>query len=206
VRQSGVGYSKRDSSVREQFLFVVLALLVIVSGGSAQQKNNDDQDKQLDMHSSIGDAHVGNDPNSRDLGLPIYPGARLRKHDDNRTGANFSILTQAFGLKFMVANYDSDDAPEKLIAYYRDKLKKYGKVLECHTSEHPGDIHMDADDHDSNQSKELKCEGDNTGKVVELKVGTEDNQHLVAITPADSGKGSTFELIYIHTRGKQADI
>ena len=194
------------TSTRGQLLLAVLAVLALVIGANAQQKSDDDQDKQFDVHSSLGDAHIGNDPNSRDLGLPIYPGARLRKHDDNRSGANFSILTEAFGVKFMVANYDSDDAPEKLIAYYRDKLKKYGKVLECHTSEHPGDVHMDAGDHNSNQSKELKCEGDNTGNVVELKVGTEDNQHLVAITPADSGKGSTFELIYIYARGKQADI
>ena len=194
------------SLCRQLLLVLLLALLVIVIGASAQQKTSDDQDKQVDIHSSVGDAHVGNDPNSRDLGLPIYPGGRLRKHDENRTGANFSILTQAFGLKFVVANYDSDDSPEKLIAYYRDKLKKYGKVLECHTTEHPGDLHMDAGDHDSNQSKELKCEGDNTGSVIELKVGAEDNQHVVAITPADSGKGSTFELIYIYARGKQADI
>ena len=38
----------------------------------------------------------------------------------------------------MVAlEYESDDAPAKLVAYYKDQLKKYGKVLECHTS------HMD---------------------------------------------------------------
>ena len=55
-------------------------------------------------------------------------------------------------------------------------------------------------------SKELKCEGDNTGPVTELKVGTADNQHVVAIEPADGRSGSTFALVYVRTRGKQGDI
>jgi hypothetical protein len=51
----------------------------------------------------------------------------------------------------------------------------------------------------------LKCE-DNSGPVTELKVGTEDNQHVVAIEPRDASKGSTFALVYVHTRGKRGDI
>jgi hypothetical protein len=107
-------------------------------------------------------------------------------------------------VKLVVAKYDSDDPPAKVIDYYREHLKKYGKVLECHTSEHGGDAHADVDD--DKPSKELKCEGDNKGPVTELKVGTEDNQHVVAIEPHDGGTGSTFALVYVHTRGKQGDI
>ena len=54
-------------------------------------------------------------------------------------------------------------------------------------------------------SKELKCE-ENSGPVTELKVGTEDNQHVVAVEPRDASKGSTFALVYVHTRGKRGDI
>ena len=107
-------------------------------------------------------------------------------------------------MKLVVVNYDSDDPPIKLIGFYRDKLKRYGKILECHTVEHGGDIHVNAGKNDSNGSKEVKCEGDSTGDVVELKVGTQDNQHLVSIEP--SAHGSTFALVYVHTRGKQGDI
>jgi len=121
-----------------------------------------------------------------------------------------SLFTSAFGVKLVIANYDSDDSTSKIISFYRDKLKKYGKVLECHTSEHAGDVNVNGLDDDSDdrshQSKELKCDGDNTGNAVELKVGTEDDQHVVAIEPAENGKGSTFALVYVHARGKQADI
>jgi hypothetical protein len=171
----------------------------------AQQSGDGGQDKNLDIRSSVGDLHVGNDASARDTGLPLYPGSRL-KHDDqdkNKDNANFGILTSAFGIKLVVVNYDSDDSPDKLVAYYRKKLEKYGKVLECHRSEGGGDVHVNAGNHDSD-SKELKCEGDNNGNNVELKVGTEDNQHVVSIKPET--KGSSFALVYLYTRGKEGSI
>jgi hypothetical protein len=188
---------------------VALALLLALAmtGAAAQSSGNEIQDKNFDVRSSVGDMHLGSDANPRELGLPVYPGARPRKHDDNNSNANLSLFTSAFGFKLVVANYDSDDAPAKIVAYYREKLKKYGKVLECHTSKHGGDVSTHADnDDDSSKSKELKCEGDNTGDVVELKVGTEDNQHDVAVESAENGHGTTFALVYVRSRGKQADI
>jgi hypothetical protein len=40
--------------------------------------------------------------------------------------------------------------------------------------------------------------------VVELKVGMEDNQHLVSLEP--QGSGTDFALVYIQTRGKEGTI
>jgi hypothetical protein len=148
--------------------------------------------------------HVGKDADARKAGLPLYPGARPKVEKDNDP-LNFGILTETFGLKLVVAKYESDDGPAKVIDFYRDKLKKYGKVLECHSQKHGGDVDVHEDDKDSKGSKELKCEQD-SGPVTELKVGTEDNQHVVAVEPRDSGKGSTFALVYVHTRGKRGDI
>src|SRR5580658_9572556 len=183
---------------------ILLTLLALTA--KAQQANDGGQDKHLDIRSSAGDLHVGNDADVRDTGLPVYPAARLKRNDDGKNSANIGIATAAFGMKLVVVNYDSDDSPDKLIAYYRDKLRKYGKVLECHSREHGGDIHVNSGKDDSNGSKEVKCEGDNTGDVVELKVGTEDHQHMVSVEPSARGNGSTFALIYVHTRGKQGDI
>jgi hypothetical protein len=184
---------------------------------AAQQQDNN-QNKHLDIQSSAGDLHMGDDADARKAGLPLYPGARLR-HDDEKdkdsSTANLSLFTEAFGVKLVIAKYDSDDAPSKVIDFYRDKLKKYGKVLECHTHDHGGahaDIDSDDNDKDNDKkSKELKCEGDNTGPVTELKVGTENNQHAVAIESKDGqGKdghsGSIFTLVYVYARGKRGDI
>jgi hypothetical protein len=189
-------------------LAVAFGTALAIPGCSAQtQKSDSSKDDSFDVRSSIGDLHVGKDANAQKAGLPLYPGARPKQEKDNDP-LNFGILTEAFGFKIVVAKYESDDAPDKIISYYRDKLKKYGKVLECHTREHGGDAHADVnDDKDSDsQKKELKCEGDNTGPVTELKVGTEDNQRVVAVEPKDGHNGATFALVYVHTRGKQGDI
>jgi hypothetical protein len=188
---------------------LALALTVVFGFPAVAQESAAQHDKKLDIQSPVGDLHAGNDADAGKIGLPLYPGARLHHdHDNEKDGdsGNFAILTEAFGMKLVVAKYDSDDAPGKIIDYYRDKLKKYGKVLECHTHEHSGDVSADSDDEKNHGSKELKCEGDNTGPVTELKVGTEDNQHLVAVEPRDKGAGARFALVYLHLRGKQGDI
>jgi hypothetical protein len=186
-------------------LAVAFGIAMSIPGLTAQAQEPDGgQDKHLDIQSSVGDLHMGQDADARKAGLPLYPGARLRHDQENSSALNLGVLTEAFGLKLVVAKYDSDDAPPKVIDYYRERLKKYGKVLECHGSGHGGDAH--AEINDDQHSRELKCEGDNTGPVTELKVGTEDNQHVVAIEPNDGHSGTTFALVYVHTRGKQGDI
>jgi hypothetical protein len=179
----------------------------------ALAQQSDTQDKPFDVRSSIGDLHVGKDADAHNAGLPLYPGAHP-KHEENNDPLNFGVATEGFGLKLVVAKYESDDAPAKVADFYREKLKKYGKVLECHSQKHGGDVDLHSDDKDSQgseskdkgqESKQLKCES-NGGPVTELKVGTEDDQHVVAIEPRDSGKGTTFALVYVRTRGKQGDI
>jgi hypothetical protein len=196
------------------FALVLSAALALP--GFAQDST---QNKNLDIRSSVGDLHVGSDADAKKAGLPLYPGARLKSGDDhNQDQANLSLLTDAFGVKLVVANYESDDAPAKIVDFYRDKLKKYGKVLECHTHKHGGNVEMHDDDMDSNDNKNdnqndgkkqesqaLKCD-DNSGPVTELKAGTEDNQHVVTVEPRDTGKGATFALVYVRTRGKRGEI
>jgi hypothetical protein len=178
----------------------------------ALAQQSDTQDKPFDVRSSIGDLHVGKDADARNAGLPLYPGAHP-KHEENNEPLNFGVAAEGFGLKLVVAKYESDDAPAKVVDFYREKLKKFGKVLECHSQKHGGDVDVHNDDKDSGsgskdkdqESKKLKCESSG-GPVTELKVGTEDNQHVVAIEPRDSGKGATFALVYLRARGKQGDI
>jgi len=173
-----------------------------------QAQPSDSQDKPFDVRSSVGDMHVGKDADAAKQGLPLYPGARAKQEKDNDP-LNLGILTETFGLKLMVAKYESDDAPAKIVDFYRGKLKKFGNVLECHSQKHGGNVDVHDDDKDSKDSKdkdkELKCD-EASGPVTELKVGTEDNQHVVAVEPRDASKGATFTLVYVYTRGKRGDI
>jgi len=183
------------------------ALAVLPACNVNVKKDSEGQGKKVDIETPIGQLHVSKSADVRDTGLPVYPGARRKEKGDdgNESSANVNISSELFGLKVVAIEYLSDDPPEKLIDYYTGQLKKYGNVLVCHTSKNTGDD-IDPDPDDSNSAKTLKCEGDNHGKVIELKVGTRQNQHIVSIKPADSGKGTDFGLVYVQTRGGKDTI
>lgn len=111
-----------------------------------------------------------------------------------------NISTGFFGLKVVAQEYQSDATPDKLIDYYTRELKKYGNVLQCHSSWKGGHASVD---HSNDKSKQLKCD-ENSGNATELKVGTEDNQHIVSI--ASEGKGSKFALVLVQIHGKEDTI
>jgi hypothetical protein len=184
--------------------FVLAAALFLLPACSVNvKKDNAGRDKNVDIQTPFGGIHVNENADVRDTGLPVYPGARPKEKSDSpgeEKSANVDISTSAFGLKVVAVEYESEDPPDKLVAYYQDQLKKYGKVLQCHTSGHGN---YTSQSHKSG-SDELKCEGDNNGKTIELKVGTESNQHIVAIEPKD--KMSDFALVYVRTRGKEGTI
>jgi hypothetical protein len=166
------------------------------------KKEQNGQDKQVDINTLVGGIHVSKGADVADVGLAAYPGARLKQDgsDGKDKSANVNISSFGFGLKVVALEYQSDDAPDKLVAYYKDQLKKYGRVLECHTSHLDVNPDIKGSDHGSH---ELTCEG-SSGNNIELKVGTKENQHIVAVEP--DGKGSSFSLVYVRTHGKDADI
>ena len=182
-----------------------LAALLGVAACSVNVKKEDNgQDKQVDVKTLLGNVHVSKKADVSDIGLAVYPGARLREKDSDGSdkSANVNISGFGFGIKVIALEYESDDTPATVLSFYKDQLKKYGNVLECRTSDLNLDMKMGS--HGSNNgSNELTCEGD-SGKNVELKVGKKDDQHIVAVKP--EGKGSTFSLVYVRTHGKDADI
>ncbi len=182
--------------------FAALAALLLSACSINVKKEQNGQDKQVDINTLVGGIHVSKGADAADAGLAVYPGARLKQEgsDGNDKSANVNISSFGFGLKVVALEYRSDDAPDKVVAYYRDQLKKYGKVIECHTSHMSVNPDVKGSDHGSH---ELTCE-ESSGSNIELKVGTREDQHIVAIEP--DGKGSSFSLVYVRTHGKEADI
>lgn len=167
------------------------------------KKEANGQDKQVDIKTLVGGIHVSKGADVSDTGLTVYPGAHIKQKDSDGDdkSANVNISGFGFGIKVVALEYESSDSPDKLIAFYRDQLKKYGNVLECHTSGHFS-VNTNYSDK-SGSSHELSCDSGN-GNNIELKVGTKADQHIVAVEP--EGKGSSFSLVYVRTHGKDADI
>jgi hypothetical protein len=184
-------------------LLVVVMLAVSFSACSVNvKKDNGGDEKNVDIKTPFTDIHVDKNAAARDTGLPAYPGAKLKpKTGADDSSANVNLSAFGFGLKVVVLKYQTDDAPDKVQKFYEREMKKFGSVLQCHSSHH-GDYGGAGVNRDS--SRQLKCTGDNTGNVIELKAGNEGDQHIVSIEP--QGKGTEFALVYVHTHGKDDTI
>jgi hypothetical protein len=178
--------------VRLAIAIAFTAGLTLLACSVNVRKDGTGEDKKVDIDTPIGGIHVDKAADVRDTGLAVYPGAHVKpKQSPNEDkDANVDISMFGFGVKVVAIEYQSGDSPDKVIAYYKDHLKRYGSVLECHTAGH--DVNVDP----KSDSKDLSCDSQG-GKTVELKVGTKENQHVVAVDP--DGKGSSFALVYVRT-------
>lgn len=166
-------------------------------------KDQDGNNSKVDIQTPVGGIHVDEEANVKDTGLAVYPGARKKeKTDHDSKSANVNISSGFFGVKVVALQYESDDPPTKVQAFYQDQLKKFGHVIQCRTSKHGDDLNVKVGH--ENGKREVQCKGDNSGNIIELKVGTEDDQHLVSVEP--QGNGTEFALVYIQTRGKEGTI
>jgi hypothetical protein len=181
------------------------ALCVLPACSINANDKGKDGEKHVDIKSPMGDLHVSEQADIRDAGLTLYPGAKPAPKDDsdNQKSANVSLSIPGFSLKVVAAEFLSDDAPDKVIAYYDKELRKYGKPIQCKGA-WSGD-HVETESGKDEISKPVSCDGKGSGDSVELKVGTEGNQHIVAVKP--NSRGTRFALVYVrvHT-GKDETI
>jgi hypothetical protein len=191
---------------KAKFYFTGIACLtfsiLLLSACSVNvKKEKDGQQKQVDISTPMGAIHVSKQVSPEEVGIAVYPGATLREKgngEDKRANVNLSGF--GYGLRVLALEYESKDSPDKVIAFYKEQLTKYGSVLVCHTSGFDMDTDIKRRD---GSSQELTCGADH-GHNIELKVGTRENQHIVAIEP--SGSGSNFSLVCVRTHGKDTEI
>ncbi len=179
-----------------------LAAIILLAGCSVNvQKEKNGQEKRVDIRTPIGGIHVDKQASPEDVGIAVYPGATLKEKDDGQDkSANVNISGFGYGLKVVALEYESKDSPAKVVAFYQEQLKRYGDVLVCHTRSLNVNAGMKKSDENSHA---LTCEGE-SGRDIELKVGTQENQHIVAVEPTEGG--SKFSLVYVKTHGKEAEI
>lgn len=202
------------------WLAPAIAAAIALSACSVNvHKGENGEDKKVEIQTPVGGIHVSEEADVRDVGLSVYPGARVKPKDDSdeKKSANVNLSFGDYGLKVVAVEFLSDDPPDKVLAYYMNELKKYGKVLRCPGTGTELDLGFRKPEGDS-ESDELTC-GDDKGtgpdvqignkaretmrddaQRTELKVGTKSNQHIVSVKP--NGKGTDFALVYVRTRGK----
>jgi len=186
----------------------LFAAVVILPGCSINVKDKDKHgESRVDIKTPMGDIHVNEQPDVRETGLPLYAGARPAAKDDSgdKKSANVNISGMGFALKVVAAEFQSDDSPDRVIAYYNKELQRFGKPIQCHGRWTGGDVNtnLHGKNNDKDGNKAVSCRDNGSGESVELKVGTEENQHVVAVKP--DGKGTRFALVYVRTHAGKED-
>jgi hypothetical protein len=186
--------------MRQSRLHLMLGFICLVAlagcSVTTHEKDNGKKD-DVDIRTPFGSLSVKEGATDvKDTGLSLYPGARSEKDtDDEHHSANVNISSSLFGLKVVALRFQSDDPSDKVLAFYRKEMGKYGKVVDC-----TGGFNMNF--HHRDKDAEVACDdrsGSDHGYKEELKVGTENNQRIMAIKPR--ANGSEFTLVYVRAWG-----
>ncbi len=189
-------------------VMIAAVALLLLSACSIHVDDKDKKDEKVDIQTPFANLKVDSSDKAVNNGIPVYPGAKLRPADkdgDNHS-ANINLGAFGFGLKVIAAEYETNDSPDKVKAFYQDKMKSFGTVLVCNGHSSSGSdthvYHLNAHKGDGDNDKKLDC-SDTSGDGWEIKTGTGDNEHLVSIEP--NGSGTRFGTVYIRTHGKDSD-
>jgi hypothetical protein len=173
-------------------LTVSLLVVTVLAGCHVSTHKNGDNDN-VSIGTPFGSMQVKTNDNvaASGLGITPYPGATLvKKHDgDHDNGAaDVNMSFGSFHLGVKAVSYATPDGPDKVLAFYKKDLGKYGAVLQCKNDHAIGEPTRTAEG--------LTCDHDN-GKVVhvddsdsdktELRTGSKTHQHIVAIETKDGG-------------------
>ncbi len=174
-------------------LVVVTAWLTI--SACTIRHNGDGESKNIEIKSPFFGIKVNNDSKPQETGLNLFPGAKQVDGDGDHHNAHVSIDSDHFGLKVVALTYQAPDSPEKVINFYREDLKRFGKVIEC-----PKGVQ----DIKGDNNHEIQCseKGSEQPGKLDLAVGTGSRQRIVAVKP--KGSGTEFNLVYVQLRKDEA--
>jgi hypothetical protein len=191
-----------------QTAVVVLAALAMtmVSGCRVESdKHGDNENVKIatpfgGMTVKTNDATV-----EQGLGLPIYPGAVLvKKKDKNDGAADVNLSFGKFQLRVKAASYTTPDSPDMVRVFYRKALGRYGDVIECQNDKPVSAQTQTAEGLNCNddQKNHVKVDNDLSDKM-QLKAGSKQHQHIVAIDP--DGNGTKLGIVALDLPGHFMD-
>lgn len=175
------------------FAFAVAAMVALA--GCSVSHNKTANGETVTIKTPAGGINVNNDADPKAIGLAIYPGSRPH-HDSDKDSGNVNM--QMFGMKIVVASFDTDDSPDKVAEFYNKDIQKYGHVLRCNSHGLSFNPKTNRDEWgcEHGEATDLKAAATSSGGL-ELKAGNKDDLHVVAVKP--SGNGTEFALVYVRT-------
>lgn len=195
-----------------QTLAALLALTLLAGCHVSSNKNGKNDD--VDLKSPFGSMHIKTDDNvdTAAIGLSVYPGSTAWKDDDNegknRDGhsADINMSFGDFHLGVKATAFRSTDSTDKILAFYRKDMARYGDVIECQGTTAIGKptrtalgltCNNDENDHG-------RIEIGEAGKL-ELRAGSMQHMHLVEVVPKDGAQKIGLVAIELPTHLEKHD-
>jgi len=167
-------------------------------------KGANGEDKKVQIDTPFGGIHVNTDQTTAaDLGLPVYPGAEIAKDKDNDKSADIHMGFGEWELRVKVVNYATSDSQDKVVAFYKNALTRYGNVISCQsnaavgtptatteglTCSDNGGPNVSVDDHGKSYGWQSSHGG------FQLRAGSRRHQHIVGFESSAPGQ-TRFALV-----------
>jgi len=157
-------------------------------------KDANGEEKNVQVDTPFGGVHVNTDQTTAaDLGLPVYPGAQPVKGDDKHKSADVHLGFGEWELRVRAVSYETPDSEEKVTAFYKKALGRYGDVITCQGNSPVGTPATTSEGLTCSEEKSAKVQIDRgdygTGKdSLELKAGSKRHQHIVGFENPREGK------------------
>ncbi|MGA9072167.1 MAG: hypothetical protein WB424_18025 [Terracidiphilus sp.] len=162
-------------------------------------KDANGNEKKVQVDTPFGGVHVDtNQTTASDLGLPLYPGATVFKDKDN-SSADVHLGFGEFQLRVRTASYETSDPQDKVLAFYRKALTRYGDVITCQDNAPVGAPAATTEGLTCNDDKNPKVRvGDTDNGIrkgsLQLKAGSRRHQHILGFEELHGGK-TRFALV-----------
>jgi hypothetical protein len=194
--------------MRNQIVSAVslLAAGALVSGVTGCRmhvdKGANGEDKTVQVDTPFGGVHVNtNQTSASDLGLPAYPGAQIVRDKENDKSADVHLGFGEWELRVKAVTYSTTDSQDKVEAFYKQALGRYGDVIVCQKNAVVGkpaatSDGLTCDDHGKKGSQIQIDESKRDFEGLQLKAGSERHQHIVGFDSQVDGQ-TRFALVAI---------
>lgn len=173
-------------------LCLLLAAAVLFTACDVSHKKNGNGDN-VQLRTPFGSMHIktNDDANVAGIGLATYPGAvPVKDHDDHDgDAADINLNFGDFHLGVKAASYQTSDSPDKVEAFYRKDMARYGDVIECRGGQTIGQPARTAQGLtcSENADHHVHTIHVETDRHPELRAGSPEHEHIVGIEPRDGG-------------------
>jgi len=191
---------KHPSLLRSLGVVSAAALLVTAAACRMEvNKGENGHDKNVKIDTPLGGLHVNTDETeASDIGLPVYPGARITQDNDGHKSADVHLGFGDWQLRVKAVQYESHDSQDKIAAFYQKALGRYGDVIHCQGNSAVGAPAITREgltcDEAANKDGVHIDTGDRSDGL-SLKAGSKRHQHIMAIQRGSSSDLTKFALV-----------